>query len=787
MTIPWPPVIFAWAASTETTFGSQHYRFDEEVLALNMTHSEGNFPTCDVTIKNPYRPFVVTGSTWVWLAKARDTDGTYVPFFFGRLVATPDNLEAEALVLKFIARSSTWLKLKQHQADLNKDYPYDPIFVSADKRGDPDPVLEFRSAVWHFDRVPTAGPATPSGPDLQVSLSDILMAEDGWLTFAQQDHFYDSFNWQIGQQPLKTVQIKAKVNWIQYAAGRVDMQPGNNEGYTANSVVQGWPKAGTALQGGYTVASATAFSTDEFASSMPRHLNWENQQQDHIEGDTMTLQENWTEYNCGGTVIRYNISSQSGLVDSGASTQLTGFEDPPTGVNIPLHVEWSEMMVCYGKIFTSLILDFDAQRPRNENLEFFMNANMQPVFDDVGQPASVDTETIPVAGSDVGSPIINTKSWWTLLIAGAAIQAGTYVESTPEFVGGPLYGVAINSGGTVGATEPVWSDILGTVINDGGVHWAMVGGTLPEQFPTWRDVSDSSVTAGLIIRSQYYMAPPADIFGHPLPAPPAGTNGFQVAINNGQTGIYSDGLNGVADLNPQWPEPFFSTTLGNTTLDNTVTWLSLGNGTEANTPIDIPLGINTNSRSYFPSARGKRSIDALINIGRAHLRMRARVFKMTFETIFDRGLDMTCRVGAIVYDHRLPGGVCIGKITAYQLIMDGDRAQFICKVTAEGAAGNNYILPTSPAPSPPPPPGGGSGYPGAVGGSGGLPGGGGLPVVPPPGGSPSSPPIPPIVVPPSPGPIIIPPNPGVGVYALAGLFLPGVQQMTGGTSVPGVP
>jgi hypothetical protein len=313
----------------------------------------------------------------------------------------------------------------------------------------------------------------------------------------------------------------------------------------------------------------------------------------------------------------------------------------------------------------------------------------------------------------------------------------------------------------------------------------MVGGTLPSEFPAWRDVSDSSIAAGLVIRSQYYMAAPADIFGHPLPAPPAGTNGFQVAITSGTTQVYSNGLNGVADINPQWPEPKFSTTLGATTQDNTVTWLSLGNGTEANAVIDIPLGINTNTRSYFPSTRGQRSIDALINMARARLRMRSRVFKMQFESAFDRGLDMTCRLGAVVYDHRLPGGVAMGKITSYSLVMDGDKAQFICKCTVEGSAGFNYLLPpASGAPAPPPPPGGGSGGPPATGGSGGQPGGGGLPVTTPPGGSPSSPPVPPI--PSTPPPIVNTPVPGVGVYALSGLFLPGVQQMTGGTSVPGV-
>jgi len=30
--MPWPPVTFAWVQPTETTFGSQHIRMDEDVL-----------------------------------------------------------------------------------------------------------------------------------------------------------------------------------------------------------------------------------------------------------------------------------------------------------------------------------------------------------------------------------------------------------------------------------------------------------------------------------------------------------------------------------------------------------------------------------------------------------------------------------------------------------------------------------------------------------------------------------------------------------------------------------
>jgi hypothetical protein len=728
-----PAVTFAWVDPSEVEFDRSHIRIDEHVLAITMTHAEADFPTCDVTIKNPYVGLVGPGRKyWAWLAFERD--GIFVPFFFGRLIATPDNIQDEAITLKFMARSRTWLKLKQHVADTLKHDPYDPIFVNVNKRADPDTALEFFSAVWHYDRVPS--PNLSGGEvDLQVTTSDILEPEDGFLTFQANEHFYKSFNFTIGQQPLKTVLVRSDVKWTQHGAGRVDIGSGDVACWTGGSIISGWPKAGTQLNGGYTVVGASAFAGTEFASAISRHFTWENRNTTPIDstgavhhtGDAMSEDQSWTDYMCGGERIIYQVFSQPGVVDPSGSTTLVPFGTEPTGVNIPLHVQWSETLVCFWNVFTTLVMDYDAARPRHEKLEFSLNADLQPVFTDIHEPASVDTQVLSIPGSDVGLPIVNTKSWYTLFLANDVVPAGTVVVSTPEFVGGPLYAVAINSGGLVGTFEPDWSDVLGDIIIDGTVHWAMIGGDVPTDFATWRDVSDSQVVAGTVIRAQFYLPPPRDIFGHPLPAPPAGTSSFQIAITNGNTEIYSNGLNGIADLHPEWPEPRFSNVLGQTTQDGTVTWLCLGTGNETNAVIDIPLGLNTGARSYFPKDRGQRSIHALINMARAALRMRSRVIKIEFECTIERGLDLTCRKGVQIFDHRLPGGVAFGKITSYQLVMDGDKEEFIAKVTAECSPG--------------------------FGASGGL-------------ASPGS------------GIIAVP---GVGVYALDGYMQPGYQQTTGGT------
>jgi hypothetical protein len=738
---PWPPVTFAWVNPTETTFTSAHERMDEAVVDFDMTHSEGNAPTLAVTIKNPYVGLVGSGRKyWVWMSYVRN--GTYVPFFFGRLIATPDNIQDEAITLQFLARSRIWLKLKQHISDLLRVDPYDPILVSVDQRADPDTVLQFRSALWHFDRVPTLAHGA-TAPDLNISISDILEPEDGFLSFAPSDHFYKAFNWKIGQQPLQKVQMRSDVRWTQSGAGFVDIPSGPVTCWTGGSIVSGWPKPGTGLSGGYTVAYATAFSGTEYAVASSHHFHWENLSKTHLPGDMMSEEVHWTTYTAAGDLLRYQIFQQVGIniPTLPASWSQDGFMPGPTDpVNIPLHVSWSEMMVCFWFVSTTLGLEYDVQRPRHEKIQFNLDSSLQPVFTDTHEPASLDTEVVTMPGADVGLPVINVVSWYTLSIGNLYVAPGTYVVSTPEAVGGPYFAVAIG-GGYVGTTEPAWTLVLGQFVTDGSVTWAMVGATIPTDFPTWRDVAGASVSAGLVIRAQFYLPPPHDIFGTPAIAPPAGTSSFQVATNNGTTQIYSNGLNGVADLHPSWPEPHFSSVQGAITSDGSVNWMSLGTGAGINPVLDLPLGLNTGARWFYPLDRGQRTIRALINAARAKLRMRARVIKFDFETTIERGLDMSCRKGVLIYDHRIPGGSAFGKITSYTLSMDGDKAQVICKCTAEASTGFGAV----------------SGF-----------------VLPPPGSSGGSPPPAP-TSPPS-GVTVIP---GTGTYALPGYML-NYQQTTGG-------
>jgi hypothetical protein len=676
-------ISFAWVDATETVFGPQHMRVDEAVFAFEMTHAEANAPTCDVTIKNPYVGLVEPGrKEWIWMAYT-DVANVTIPFFFGRLIAPPNDTVSEKITIRFLARAVHWLRIKQLMADQLRDDPYDPIFVSADLRSDPDKALEFRSTVWHFDRITSGSPS-----DLQVTISDILTPEDGWEVFQASDHFYNKFKWTVAQQQLKSVFVKSDVHWTQRGAGRLNMNTGNVTCWTGGSIIEGWPKGGTSMPGGYTVAAASAFGSAQYGTPFQHKFHWENTAKTHQTGDAMSEDATWTSYPVGGDLIRFNIFIQPGIINPFASATLGG--DP--GINIPLHVQWTELLVCQWYVLTTLVLDYDVNRPRHEKLEFRLDADLQPIFTDTHPEASAESEIMKISGTDVGLPILKVWSWYTLSATRVTVNAGTIVVSTPEFIGGPLYAVARNTG-IVGTTEPLWTDILGQQIVDGTVTWIMIGATVPTEFPTWKDVSASQVVAGTMIRAQFYLAAPVDYWGQPLPTPPAGTQSIQMAITTGNTQEYANGVNGVADQRPSWPEPQFPTTAGGITDDGGVSWLSLGNGQDQNTVLDLPVGINPANNAYFSSDRGSRSIRALINMARAKHRMRNRVIKMEFETTFDRGLDLSCRKGVLIYDRRLPGGSAYGKITSYTLSGEGASGtgsgggKFRCTVTAEASCG----------------------------------------------------------------------------------------------------
>jgi hypothetical protein len=97
---------------------------------------------------------------------------------------------------------------------------------------------------------------------------------------------------------------------------------------------------------------------------------------------------------------------------------------------------------------------------------------------------------------------------------------------------------------------------------------------------------------------------------------------------------------------------------------------------------------------YFPTVRGLQSLQYLLMVARAHLLVRSRVVKVSWNCRFSRVVGMSCRKNASIEDSRLPGGAVLGKVVAYEMTGIGDSGEFLGNVTINSAIGhgNSIVL-----------------------------------------------------------------------------------------------
>lgn len=105
--------------------------------------------------------------------------------------------------------------------------------------------------------------------------------------------------------------------------------------------------------------------------------------------------------------------------------------------------------------------------------------------------------------------------------------------------------------------------------------------------------------------------------------------------------------------------------------------------TDGQTP---PL-VDDGQRSYFPSDRGKLSIENGILQARAILRASARCVDLSFDCTFARGVNLSCRKNVLFHSSLFPGGQVSGKVTSYTLQGDGNGGNLRAKITAGCAVG----------------------------------------------------------------------------------------------------
>lgn len=371
---------FAWIDPDET-FGDEHLVEDELIYDFSRDLAEGAIPSLTIEIRNP-RVGLIGPSRKQWCFFSRSNGVTTQLLFKGRLVAIPANMIQETITIVFTAKPLDYVAQKQALAETLKVAPfYDPIFIDADKRDDPDSVMEGYPARWHVD--PVTG---------EVTISDFISGEDGTVEFQQTDAYYDSVNFTPDTAPKTSFTVDASVNWKQSTTGTIDFGTQTVETYTGDGFLSDWPQAGTVLQSGWSVESALAEDLYGVRDTVTASWSyqWQNRAKTHVDGDTLSVNNSASMPVLLGPSLKQTLTISSNIIVG----------DPDTGTPASTSVSDNILYVPKWRIRTSMVLRYDAGQDRTEHLKFTLNSNLQPVVTDPDVAAA--SETITLNGSDVG-------------------------------------------------------------------------------------------------------------------------------------------------------------------------------------------------------------------------------------------------------------------------------------------------------------------------------------------------------------------------------------------------
>lgn len=675
------PFCFAWATASETVFGPQHEVHDEVIASFLMEHPEGDAARLTLRIRNPLQGLIAPGrKRWAWLSW--EIDSVVVPIFFGQLVATPDDMFGEVVTLVFVAKSAAFLLQRQAVAQTLKKLPgFDMIFYDPGTRDDPETILNGYSMLYHVDRVTH-----------QVSVSDVLVGEDGEEIFDDADVPYKSVKYQREKAPKKSVTVAASVPWTQSFNGEVlSVVNETIQTYTGDGIMSDWPKPMTTLQGGWSVRNSRVRDHNEVqnAQSVSYQGGYTNQQREHSNGDILSQTWNVTMPVLAGPFLECVLTyrNQIGIIDP--------YSIPQT--NVPAETELTWLDVPLWRLTLELDLQYEARRQRGERIKFTMRADIQEVI--VEDEENISGDLITLDGADVGLPLIDVLKW--ISVKETAVDVGTIIVVVDTDEGGIVSYQICTTAGITGSTEPDFSELVGVTTPDGTSVWTSLGTELFTDAPDW--IANDLVPLGEVLQPEIPKEVSYSTLLPPHPPPIAGVDvdlGTIVRASNGTlqqcTTAGTTGLNEpdfgdtrgdtTNDGSVVWTclgtsvgstayqicvssgttgalKPAFAETVGATTLDGTVTWKSLGPDGGFIAP---PIG-NGGRRSYFPTDRGIQSIEHLLSVGRAWLRMASRAVKITFDCRPERIINLSCRKNATIIDRRLPGGYARGKIISYSL------------------------------------------------------------------------------------------------------------------------
>lgn len=248
---------FAWVEPDQTSFSNAMKREDEEIVSFGIEHSEGDFATLRIEVRNPRIGLLnLERRRWAWFA----VDGT--PLFFGRIVGLPETINEEVATLTFIAKPQDYQAAKEAVAAAMRQTEYfDPVFIAGERRTEADTVLEARPMVWCIDRVTHA-----------VTASHIVHGEAGTIAFDGGSILEGSVDVSFTGVPQRRARVEATVKWTQYGYGIIEVPVRSVMTYTAEGFLSNWPKAGTGIGGGWTVTKSD--SRDRYPLGIPMIFYW---------------------------------------------------------------------------------------------------------------------------------------------------------------------------------------------------------------------------------------------------------------------------------------------------------------------------------------------------------------------------------------------------------------------------------------------------------------------------------------------------------------------------------
>lgn len=357
-----------------------HARKDEEIISFSKEQVEGEFATLSLEARNTIKTlggFLGLGrKQWAWFSVSVN-GGEPLPRFYGRLVAIPSSITKEVITLDFLARPIDFAVQKRDLAATMRQLPFwDPVFVADDKLLDDDVVLEARTQVWHIDPVTHI-----------VTASDLLSGEDGTLDFQESEVPYDSVDVSLDQPPIRAVRVTADIPYHQTGSGTLpafkDMEVQTLAG---RGLIDGWPKAGANLGGGWSVAEKAGTFLNLSADVVTQALS---PLTSLVDADIQSIAvQNAQSHgvipfpDVFDRVIMTAFSwgvSHSDTDDSGEISQTF------TGV-----LKWD--------VFCSLALQYEADRERRDVITFELVADSQPI---VTMPDDEEVLELKISGRDV--------------------------------------------------------------------------------------------------------------------------------------------------------------------------------------------------------------------------------------------------------------------------------------------------------------------------------------------------------------------------------------------------